>query len=139
MKPDIVDMPAGTSPPVYDLIIGVETMASHGCILDFQNNEITLDGTTLPMRPLRSFTHQTQLNSIFQKFEEPSVTKALNDRTVKILDAKYEKADLPRVVEESCSHLSTSQKRDLLKLLREFETLFDGTLGDWDTEPSISG
>ena len=71
---------------------------------------------------------QKKLNSIFQKFEEPSVTKALNDRTVKILDAK------PRVVEENCSHLSTSQKRDLLKLLREFETLFNGTLGDWDTE-----
>ena len=78
---------------------------------------------------------QKKLNSIFHKFEEPSATKALNDRTVKILDAKYEKADLPRVVEENCSHLSTSQKRDLLKLLREFETLFDGTLGDWDTEP----
>ena len=40
MKPDIVDMPADTSPPVYDLIIGVETMASLGCILDFQNNEL---------------------------------------------------------------------------------------------------
>ena len=78
---------------------------------------------------------QKKLNSIFQKFEEPSVTKALNDRTVKILDAKYEKDDLPREVEENCSHLSTSQKRDLLKLLQEFETLFDGTLGDWDTEP----
>ena len=109
--------------------------SSLGCILDFQNNEITLDSTTLPMRPLRSFMDQKKLNSIFQKFEEPSITKALNDRTVKILDAKYEKADLPRVVEENCSHLSTSQKRDLLKLLREFETLFDGTLGDWDTEP----
>ena len=38
---------------------------------------------------------QKKLNSIFQKFEEPSVTKALNDRTVKILDAKYEKANHP--------------------------------------------
>ena len=64
-------------------------MANLGCILDFQNNEITLDGTTLPMRPLRSFMDQKKLNSIFQKFEEPSVAKELNDRTVKILDAKY--------------------------------------------------
>ena len=95
MKPDIVGMPAGTSPPVYDLIIELETMASLGCILDFQNNEITLDSTTLPMRPLRSFMDQKTLNSIFQKFEEPSVTKELNDRTVKILDAKYEKATYP--------------------------------------------
>ena len=117
MKPDIVDMPAGTSPPVYDLIIGVETMANLGCILDFQNNEITLDSTMLPMRPLRSFMDQKKLNSIFQKFEEASITKVLDDCTVKILDAKYEKADLPRVVGENCYHLSTSQKRDLLKLL----------------------
>ena len=95
MKPDIVDMPAGTSSPVYDLIIGVETMASLGCILDFQNNEITLDGTTLPMRPLRSFMDQKRLNSIFQKFEEPSVTKALNGRTVKILDVKTRKLTYP--------------------------------------------
>ena len=103
MKPDILDMPADTSPPVYDRIIGVETIASLGCILDFQNEEITLDSTTLPMRPLRSFMDQKKLNSIFQKFEEPSITKALNDRTVKILDAKYEKADLPRVVEENAN------------------------------------
>ena len=62
---------------VYDLIIGVETMASLGCILDFRNNEITLDGTTLPMRPLRSFMDQKKLNSNFQKFEGPSITKVL--------------------------------------------------------------
>ena len=135
MKPDIVDMPAESSPPVYDLIIGVETMASLGCLLDFSNKEITLDGTTLPMRPLRSFMCQKRLNSTFQKFIEPSVTEQLKERTVKILDAKYEKADLPSVVNENCPHLSVSQKKDLLELLNEFETLFDGTLGDWDTEP----
>ena len=76
-------------------------MANLSCILDFQNKEITLDGTTLPMRPLRSFMDQKKLNSIFQEFEEPRVTKALKDRTVKIPDAKYEKADLPRVVEKT--------------------------------------
>jgi hypothetical protein len=51
------------------------------------------------------------------------------------LDVKYEKANLNTIVIENCSHLSTSNQEKLLKLLTEFEDLFDGTLGDWDTEP----
>ena len=104
MKPDIVELPKDVSPPVYDLITGVQTMANLGCVLDFQNKEITLDHITIPMRPLRSFMDQKALKSLFQEFVEPSSTKALNDRTVKILDAKYEKANLPQVVEDNCSH-----------------------------------
>ena len=87
------------------------------------------------MRPLRSFMDQKGLNSIFQEFVEPTATKALTDRTVKILDAKYEKTDLPQVVQDNCTHLYVTQQRHLLKLLQDFEELFDGTLGDWDTEP----
>ena len=135
MKPDIIEMPKESSPPVYDMIIGIETMSKLGVVLDFKNHDITLDHITVPMRPLRSFMDQKGLNSIFQEFVEPTATKELTDRTVKILDAKYEKADLPKVVQDNCTHLSVTQQRDLLKLLQDFEELFDGTLGDWDTEP----
>ena len=38
VKPDIVQMPASMKPPVYDMIIGIETMSNLGCILDFQNH-----------------------------------------------------------------------------------------------------
>ena len=55
-------------------------------------------------------------------------------RVVKILDAKYEKADINAVVADNCKHLSVPDQEKLLKLLTEFEDLFDGTLGDWDTE-----
>jgi hypothetical protein len=51
------------------------------------------------------------------------------------LDAKYEKADLNAVVNETCNHLSVPDQEKLLKLLTKFEDLFDVTLGDWDTEP----
>ncbi len=53
---------------------------------------------------------------------------------VKILDAKYEKADLNAVITDNCKHLSVPDQKKLLKLLTKFEDLFDGTLGDWDTE-----
>ena len=57
------------------------------------------------------------------------------NRAVTILDAKYKKANLLQVVYENCKHLTVSQRNRLLKLLLEFEELFDGTLGDWKTEP----
>ena len=65
----------------------------------------------------------------------PKSTLEATQRVVKILDAKYEKADLNAVVADNCKHLSVPDQEKLLKLLTEFEDLFDGTLGDWDTEP----
>ena len=52
-----------------------------------------------------------------------------------ILDATYEKADLPKVIRENCSHLKSSEQAKLLKLLQKYEELFDGTLGDFQTDP----
>ena len=59
----------------------------------------------------------------------------MSERTTKILDAKYEKADLPKIVEESCQHLTSTERTKLLQLLTKYEELFDGTLGDWKTSP----
>eukprot|EP00804_Cyclotella_cryptica_P021312 CCRYP_001568-RA/>CCRYP_001568-RA protein AED:0.37 eAED:0.39 QI:0/0/0/1/0/0/2/0/394 len=66
---------------------------------------------------------------------EPSSTQEATQRVVHILDAKYEKADLQSVVSTNCTHLSLQDQNKLLELLTEFEELFDGTLGDWNTEP----
>jgi hypothetical protein len=54
---------------------------------------------------------------------------------MKILDAKYEKADLPAIIRENCSHLTASDREKLLSVLLKFESLFDGTLGDWKLPP----
>ncbi len=40
---------------------------------------------------------------------EPESTKELTDCAVKILDAKYEKADLSQIVKDTCSHLTGSK------------------------------
>ncbi len=50
---------------------------------------------------------------------------------VKILDAKYEKADLLAIIRENCSHLTASDREKLLSVLPKFKPLFHGTLGDW--------
>jgi hypothetical protein len=54
---------------------------------------------------------------------------------MRILDAKYSKADLQSVVRDNCKHLCADQQKKLLQLFKEYELLFDGTLGDWKTKP----
>ena len=57
---------------------------------------------------------------------EPKSTLEATQRVVKILDAKYENADLNTVIADNCKHLSVPDQEKLLKLLTEFEDLFDG-------------
>ena len=66
---------------------------------------------------------------------KPKRTLEATQQVVKILDNKFEKEDLNAVVADNCKHLSVPDQLKLLKLLTKFEDLFDGTLGDWDTEP----
>jgi hypothetical protein len=82
---------------------------------------------------------------------KPSITRALRHNTclaqdlistrsaakhvVEILEAEYEKADLPAVVRENCSHLKASDREKLLSVQLKFESLFDGTSNDWNLLP----
>ena len=66
---------------------------------------------------------------------EPYSTKLATQRIVIILDAKYEKENLPDIIENECAHLDPKEKLKLLELLTEFENLVDETLGDWKTKP----
>jgi hypothetical protein len=51
------------------------------------------------------------------------------------LDTKYEKADLPAIIRENCSHLKASDREKLLSVLLKFKSPFFGTLGDWNLPP----
>ena len=52
---------------------------------------------------------------------------------VKIPESTYVKADLEQVV--NASQLNHEERTFLLVLIEYFEDLFDGTLGNWATEP----
>ena len=126
--------------PTFDLIIGVHTMKKLGIVLDFRTSEIEIDHISLPMRDINKLQQKSKIdrawavNNSVRMINEPKSTEELTDRAIKILDAKYEKADLPSIVENNCLHLSLQQRIELLDLLMEFEELFDGTLGEWDTD-----
>ena len=52
-----------------------------------------------------------------------------------LLDAKYETADLHKVMENKCQHLTMTHLNELLILMQKFEELFDGTLSTWKIDP----
>ena len=107
-------------------------------VLDFPTKEITIDEIILPMRDIHSLTTSkmerawTVNNSMAYK---PQSLHEATKWVVHILDTKYEKAVLQSVVISNCTHLSLQDQNKLLELLTEYEELFDGTLGDWNTEP----
>ncbi len=50
LTPDIVEYLVGAPSPVYDLIIGKQTLHDIGVVLDFKEKIITIDSILLPMR-----------------------------------------------------------------------------------------
>jgi hypothetical protein len=137
--PDIVDYPKGGPKPLYDLIIGKQTLHDIGAVLDFKEKTITIDDILLPMRNINnlqlksSISRALKLNSRYA--QEPESTCNATKCVVEIVDAKYDKADLPSIVKNNCAHLSMPHQNLLLALLLKYEELFDGTLGDWKLPP----
>jgi hypothetical protein len=88
---------------------------------------------------MRNITNQHLKPSITKELrhntchaQKPICTHSATKRIVETLDAKYEKADLPAIVMENCSHLQASGREKLLSMLLKFELLFNGTIGDWN-------
>ncbi len=71
LRPDIVEYPAAGPRPLYDLIIGKQTLHDIGAVLDFKERTITIDDILLPMRNINNL----QLKS--------SISRALNSLSAK--------------------------------------------------------
>jgi hypothetical protein len=124
--------------PQYDLILGVKTMKNYGIILDFKGKMITVDEVNLPMQNINYLQGSSTLCALRLNHSlamKPQSTQDATKRVTRILDAKYQKADLQSIVRDNCKYLSTNQQKKLLQLLKKYEPLFDGTLGDWKTKP----
>ena len=64
---------------------------------------------------------------------DPQDNMTESDKMSSILDAKYDKADLDKVVQET-PHISKSERIKLKKLLSKYGELFDGTIGTWNMD-----
>ena len=113
---------------IYDAVIGRDLLRELGITLNFKDNTVTWDDSMIHMRSQLS-------NAASAYFIRDS--KELEDSTTRvkqILDAKYEKADLNAMVDNS-AHVTNNEKSTLIMLLRKYEPLFDNTLGKWTGDP----
>jgi hypothetical protein len=136
-EPDIVEYDKSNRPQ-YDLILGVKTLKKYGIIVDFKDKMITVDEVKLPMRNINYLQGSSTLHALKLHHSlamELQSTQDATKRVMRILDAKYKKADLQSTVQDNCKHLSTNHQKKLLQLLKKYESLFDSTLGDGKTKP----
>jgi hypothetical protein len=137
VEPDVVEYNKDNRPQ-YDLILGTVTMKEFVIILNLRDKMITIDEIILPMRNINNLQGSSILQTVRHNHSlamEPQSTQDATKHATQILDAKYSKADLESVFRDNCKHLSADQQKKLLQLLKKYESLFDGTLGDWKTKP----
>jgi hypothetical protein len=108
----------------YDMIIGNDLLEYLKFDIKYSTATIEWDGAEIPMRSRDSTIEDSYLIN-----DSPCLQEAA-ERIKKILDAKYEPANLDEIV-ESCSHLTQIEQIQLKTLLKKYEQLFDGTLGTW--------
>ena len=75
-------------------------------------------------------TPEESFNNAYAEEEyESEYVHTSNNQLHVIFDAKYENADLHKIMENKFQHLTMTQCNELLKLLQKLEELFNGTLG----------
>jgi len=62
LTPDIVEYEVGAQAPLYDLIIGKQTLHDIGAVLDFREMTITIDRILLPMRNIVNLQVKPSVN-----------------------------------------------------------------------------
>ncbi|MFM8622685.1 MAG: RNase H-like domain-containing protein, partial [Holophagaceae bacterium] len=139
-----VDSSQTANPNNYDLILGKDFIQDLGIDILYSSLMLRWNGIEVPMRDFGALRNRSTNEVQGESLEASSPLQALmvvpskevdptgemQARVSRILDAKYEKADLTAVVQQQ-THLTTDQKNLLALLLKEFEHLFDGTLGTW--------
>ena len=77
INPDIVEFDEKGPEPLFDLIIGTETMSSLGIILDFQTKMIMIDDVKLPMRHIKSLQKEQKRCEISVSNADPNIVYVL--------------------------------------------------------------
>ena len=131
----LVDFTPG--PHQYDMILGHNIMSELRIMLNFKDQTMTWDDSTINMKDPESLSNLLDPVNDFFWSNDLYETEALQEasaRLQKILDAKYAPADLNAVV-QACRHLTEDEKSQLHALLCKYKHLFDGTLRTWNKKP----
>jgi hypothetical protein len=94
------------------------------------------DESTIKMKEYKDLLDINSPVNEFYWHGEIYKSQALNDaspRLQKILDAKYEPADLDKIA-CNCDFLTDDKQMQLLLLLHKYQHLFNGPLGTWNAK-----
>jgi hypothetical protein len=108
-----VEYEAGATAPMYDLVIGKQTLHDIGAVLVFKEKTITIDSILLPMRNIVNLQLKPSVTRALMhntcQAQEPVSTRSATKKVIEILDAKYDKENLPAIVKDNCHHLTPLQ------------------------------
>jgi predicted aspartyl protease len=91
-----IDESATSSASRYDMIIGRDLLQEIGFIIDFNDYTMTWDEATIPMKEYNSLPTLEAVDAYCDELFSSDVDHEVTLRMTRILDAKYEKADLTR-------------------------------------------
>ena len=102
LTPDIVEYDEEANAPLYDLIIGKQGLHDITRRSGFKRKTITIDSILLLMRNIANLQLKPSITRALRhntcQAQEPVSTCNGTTRVIKILDAKYDMADLPAIV-----------------------------------------
>ena len=75
-----------------------------------------------------------KMREVVMQTTETDSTREATGVLVKSIKSNYGNEDLKQVA-DNLTQLNSEERTQLLRLLENFEVLFDGTLGYWDIEP----
>ena len=113
---------------MYDMLMGRDLLNKLGLTLYFSTATIAWEEASIPMRKNTASAIES-LHIDDPTCVDHMVGRIAGDEYQKLLEAKYEKANLHKEIMEDSLHLEMAQRTDLLNLLKKYETLFNGTLG----------
>ncbi len=87
-EPDVLECDKKMGKPVFDLIIGCNSMERLGIVMNFQNKMITIDEIMLPMRNIANLTNKYKIKEAWvisnALAHEPISTEQATQREMKI-------------------------------------------------------
>ena len=107
----------------YDMILGQDVLSDIKMDPRFSTQCVEWDGVAVPFKDMEADPHSFYIEEHYTLSEE-------SERIKRILDAKYEPANLEEIASD-CKHLDPAEREELHQLLEKYKELFDGSLGKW--------
>ncbi len=116
----------------YNIILGTNFLSKTGIKLNYSEGNMEWFDCSIPLRQPGGLDSK-EFDAMEDMFHIQVKDKIFGEDwlecfVTEILDAKYDKTDVAEVV-KGLTHLNAHQKADLLRVLQEYDKMFNGTLG----------